>query len=169
MARPVFTGSGSAGDAGAGRGHVLVLPQLAFRTEPEEAAAFLAADAAGGERKNTSLDPSTGRIGNTTLPLDAAARLARMIDRFGRSAERLRCFPDMADAGQQYGCGRRAAGVARRRPVPGLRPPLPGSAWPLQKLGIAQGRRNVYDHIMLQLHDAGKLDAAYGAAAPRRR
>lgn len=37
----------------------------------------------------------------------------------------------------------------------------------MQKLGITKGRRNVYDHIMLQLHDAGKLDAAYGAAAPR--
>jgi hypothetical protein len=38
--------------------------------------------------------------------------------------------------------------------------PLPGSAWLLE-------RRSAYDHIMLGLHDRGKLDAAYQATAPR--
>jgi hypothetical protein len=44
--------------------------------------------------------------------------------------------------------------------------PLPGSAWLLQRLGITKGRRSAYDHIMLGLHDRGKLDAAYQATAP---
>jgi len=47
------------------------------------------------------------------------------------------------------------------------RRPLPGSAWLLERLGITKGRRSVYDHIMLGLHDRGKLDAAYQATAPR--
>ena len=43
---------------------------------------------------------------------------------------------------------------------------LPGSAWLLERLGITKGRRSDYDHMMLRLHDRGKLDAAYQAAAP---
>jgi hypothetical protein len=42
--------------------------------------------------------------------------------------------------------------------------PLPGSAWLLQQLGLTKGRRSAYDHIMLRLHDAGKLDRRYQAA-----
>ncbi len=44
--------------------------------------------------------------------------------------------------------------------------PLPGSFWLLERLGITKGRRSAYDHIMLGLHDRGKLDAAYQATAP---
>ncbi|MEO8715693.1 MAG: Kdo hydroxylase family protein [Acetobacteraceae bacterium] len=69
-------------------GRVLFLPRLAFATLPEEAA-FLSDDAAGGARKNVSLDPATGRTGNVGLPAEAAGRLTAMIDRFGRGAERL--------------------------------------------------------------------------------
>jgi hypothetical protein len=69
-------------------GGVLFLPRLAFRTTAEEAP-LLSGAAAGGTRKNVSLDPATGRTGNVGLPPDAAARLAAMIDRFGRGAERL--------------------------------------------------------------------------------
>ena len=43
---------------------------------------------------------------------------------------------------------------------------LPGSAWLLQRLGVTKGRRTIYDHLMLGLHDRGKLDAAYQATAP---
>lgn len=69
-------------------GRVLLLPDLPFRTGPDEAV-FLTADAAGGERKNISLDPVSGRLGNTTLPPDDAARLTAMLGRFGHAAERL--------------------------------------------------------------------------------
>jgi hypothetical protein len=51
--------------------------------------------------------------------------------------------------------------------LPRVRPPLPGSAVALQKLGLTTGRRSAYDHIMLKLHDAGKLDATYQAHGPR--
>jgi hypothetical protein len=44
---------------------------------------------------------------------------------------------------------------------------MPGSAWLLQRLGVTKGRRSEYDRIMLRLHDAGKLDAAYQSDAPR--
>jgi hypothetical protein len=202
-------------------GRVLVLPRLAFRTEPEEAP-FLSADAAGGERKNISLDPATGRIGNTTLQPDAAARVTGMIDRFGRSAELLLrdLLPDYASVLERARTsfrpveiegrptsprhddrllhvdafptrpmlGRRILrvfsniapdGAVRawrvgepfpdfaRRFLPRVGTPLPGSAWFLDKLGVTKGRRSAYDHIMLRLHDAGKLDAAYQASAPR--
>ena len=51
--------------------------------------------------------------------------------------------------------------------LPRTRAALPGSAWLLERLGITKGRRSEYDRIMLCLHDAGKLDAAYQSAAPK--
>ncbi len=36
-------------------------------------------------------------------------------------------------------------------------------------LRLTRGRQTAYDQVMLQLHDAAKLDDAYQAAAPRRR
>jgi len=202
-------------------GRVLVLPQLPFHTEPDEAP-FLSAGASAGERKNISLDPATGRIGNTSLPPDAAARLARMIDRFGRSAEQLlhdllpgyaptlerartsfrpveiegrptsprhddrllhvdsfparpmlgrrilRLFSNIAPDGavRAWRVGEPFPEYARRF-LPRAGTPLPASAWLLERLGITKGRRSAYDHIMLRLHDAGKLDAAYQSAAPK--
>ena len=69
-------------------GRVLYLPHLPFQTEPAEQH-FLRPDAAGGERKNISLDPGTRELSNTALdPADATA-LAAMIERFGRAAARL--------------------------------------------------------------------------------
>jgi hypothetical protein len=47
-----------------------------------------------------------------------------------------------------------------------VKPPLPGSAWALAAAGITKGRRSRYDHLMLGLHDSGKLDAAYQRNAP---
>ena len=51
--------------------------------------------------------------------------------------------------------------------LPGIRPPLPGTAYVLAALGITKGERSPYDHIMLQLHDRMKADAAYQLAAPQ--
>lgn len=202
-------------------GRVLVLAQLSFRIEPEEMG-FLSGEVAAGERKNISLDPVTGQIGNTSLPAADAARLVRMIDRFGRSAEQLlhdllpdyaptlerartsfrpveiegrpssprhddrllhvdafptrpmlgrrilRVFSNIAPdgAGRAWRVGEPFADYARRF-LPRAGTPLPGSSWLLEKLGITRGQRSAYDHIMLRLHDAGKLDAAYQAQAPR--
>jgi len=37
----------------------------------------------------------------------------------------------------------------------------PGSAWLLDHLGITKGKRSLYDHIMLELHDRAKMDDYY--------
>lgn len=52
-----------------------------------------------------------------------------------------------------------------QRFLPGVGRPLPASAWLLERLGITKGRRSHYDHIMLSLHDKGKLDVPYQASA----
>ncbi|HEX2565785.1 MAG TPA: Kdo hydroxylase family protein [Burkholderiales bacterium] len=51
--------------------------------------------------------------------------------------------------------------------VPKMARPLPGSAALLAALGLTKGKRSEYDHIMLQLHDRMKADAAYQAASPQ--
>jgi hypothetical protein len=51
--------------------------------------------------------------------------------------------------------------------LPRVKTAVPGSAWLRQRVGLTKGRRGQYDHIMLGMHDAGKLDAAYQAHAPR--
>ena len=53
-----------------------------------------------------------------------------------------------------------------RKFLPRVRGPLPGTAAVLAALVLSKGRRSPYDHIMLSLHDAGKLDADYQKTAP---
>ena len=48
-------------------------------------------------------------------------------------------------------------------------PQWPGSAWLLERLHITKGRRSAYDHVMLNLHDAAKLDDGYQQATQRTR
>ncbi|MFZ5790409.1 MAG: Kdo hydroxylase family protein [Pseudomonadota bacterium] len=50
-----------------------------------------------------------------------------------------------------------------RRFFASLPAPWPGSAAALAAIGLTKGRRAAYDHYMLRLHDAMKLDAAYQA------
>jgi hypothetical protein len=69
-------------------GRVLLLPQLPFRVAADEMF-LLSPKIMGSERKNISLDPATGRVGNTALGGEAAAKLVAMMQRFGDSAERL--------------------------------------------------------------------------------
>jgi len=45
----------------------------------------------------------------------------------------------------------------------------PASAWLQEKLRITKGRRSAYDHVMLNLHDAAKLDDSYQQSIPRMR
>jgi 3-deoxy-D-manno-oct-2-ulosonic acid (Kdo) hydroxylase len=45
--------------------------------------------------------------------------------------------------------------------LPGIRPPLPGKAALLHRLGIIKGHRTEYDHYMLGIHDRMKADYAY--------
>jgi hypothetical protein len=51
--------------------------------------------------------------------------------------------------------------------LPRIRPAVPGAAFVQQLLGLTKGRRAAYDHIMLGLHDAGKLDSAYQSEGPK--
>jgi hypothetical protein len=201
-------------------GKVLVLPDLPFQVAPDEAD-LLRPDVAGGERKNVSLDPRTGRLGNVALQPGEAGRLTAMVRRFADHAAGLVAdlLPGYAPALQQARTSFRPNEIAGRnysprhddrrlhvdafpsRPMadkrilrlftnvapdgavrawrvgekfepfalrflPRAGRPLPGSAWLLQRLGITKGRRSVYDHIMLSLHDRSKLDAAYQASAP---
>jgi hypothetical protein len=56
-----------------------------------------------------------------------------------------------------------------RRYAPDVQPQWPGSAWLQEKLSITKGRRSAYDHVMLNLHDAAKLDDDYQRNTPRTR
>ena len=49
--------------------------------------------------------------------------------------------------------------------LPRIPPPLPGAARMLAAIRITKGVRSPYDHIMLQLHDRMKADAAYQLSA----
>lgn len=66
-------------------GKVVLLPHLAFHLMPSELD-LLDPAVSGGARKNISLDPKTGALGNTTLKGDAAAPLRAMMHRFGSAA-----------------------------------------------------------------------------------
>ena len=57
--------------------------------------------------------------------------------------------------------------VAAQDSFPAFAPPLPGTSYLLAALGITRGERSAYDHIMLQLHDRMKSDAAYQLDAPQ--
>jgi hypothetical protein len=202
-------------------GRVLVLPALRFAVAAAEQR-FLDAGSLGGNRKNISLDPDRGTLGNSALPAADATALAGMMQRYADGAARLLAglLPGYASSLQRARTSFRPAEIAGRaysprqddrllhvdafptRPMAGrrilrvfsniapdgaprawrvgepfpdfaraflarVRPPLPGSALVLQKLGLTKGRRSAYDHIMLKLHDVGKLDAAYQAEGPR--
>ena len=56
-----------------------------------------------------------------------------------------------------------------KRYLPRISRPLPGSAWLLERTGITKRRRTEYDHLMLQLHDRAKADAAFQQSSPQAR
>ncbi len=80
----------------------------------------------------------------------------------------LRLFSNVADDGAKryWRVGEPFAGFARQF-VPKIKPPVPGSAWLLERLGITKGRRSSYDHYMLNLHDGAKLDSRYQSEAAK--
>jgi 3-deoxy-D-manno-oct-2-ulosonic acid (Kdo) hydroxylase len=57
--------------------------------------------------------------------------------------------------------------AAARRFVPRIRDPLPGASSFLATLGVTKGRRTLYDHLMLNLHDQIKADLAYQRDCPQ--
>jgi len=52
--------------------------------------------------------------------------------------------------------------------LPRTKPPFPGYLAALHALGITKKRRSLYDHVMLQLHDAVKADMDYQRQAPQK-
>jgi hypothetical protein len=58
---------------------------------------------------------------------------------------------------------------AARKLLPRVRAPLPGALGMMALLRITKGRRSLYDHYMLGLHDAMKADTKYQAEAPQSR
>jgi hypothetical protein len=56
-----------------------------------------------------------------------------------------------------------------KRYLPAIKPPLPGSAWLMERTGVTKRRRTEYDHVMLQLHDRAKADAAFQQGSPQAR
>lgn len=58
---------------------------------------------------------------------------------------------------------------AARTLLPRVRPPLPGAFSLLAALRVTKGRRTLYDHYMLGLHDAMKEDTRYQREAPQSR
>ena len=58
---------------------------------------------------------------------------------------------------------------AARKLLPRVNGPLPGALAMMALLRITKGRRSLYDHYMLGLHDAMKADTRYQADAPQSR
>ncbi len=51
--------------------------------------------------------------------------------------------------------------------LPGIRRPMPGKSWLLERLRIVRGRRTEYDHVMLGIHDRMKKDQVYQSEVPQ--
>jgi hypothetical protein len=95
------------------RGHVLFLPHLTFAVSD---AADIFSPAILSSSKNTSFDPSTERIGGTTLQGEQLARLREMMRRFSDQAHELvhHLFPAYAGSLQRARASFRPAEIAGR-------------------------------------------------------
>jgi hypothetical protein len=95
-------------------GRVLLLA-LPFRVAADETA-LLSPSVMGSERKNISLDPASGHIGNTSLSGADAERLRAMMQRFGDGAERMLrdLLPGYASALERARTSFRPAEIAGR-------------------------------------------------------
>jgi hypothetical protein len=121
------------------------------------------------ERARTSFRPAE-IAGRSTTPRHDDKRLH--VDAFPtrpmRGRRILRLFNNIAPDGvsRQWRVGEPFADFAAQF-LPRLGPMPPGQAWAMALLGLTRGRRSRYDHLMLGLHDAGKLDASYQENTPR--
>jgi hypothetical protein len=81
----------------------------------------------------------------------------------------LRFFANVApDSTRKWHVGEPFEDFARTF-LPKVGPHLPGKSWLYDKLGVTRGRRSLYDELMLSLHDAGKLDAAFQQNSPHQK
>jgi hypothetical protein len=123
------------------------------------------------------------RRGNTSFrPFDVAGRVRSWrqddtrlhVDAFPsnpmQGTRLLRVFTNVNAEGQprRWRVGEPFEAHARRY-LGSIGRPWPGSAWLLHATGITKQRRTEYDHLMLQLHDRAKADAAFQATSPQAR
>ena len=121
------------------------------------------------------------RRGNTSFrPVDVAGRATSWrqddtrlhIDAFPSNpmhgTRLLRVFCNINPSGQprEWRVGEPFEAHAKRY-LDRIKRPLPGSAWLLERTGITKRRRTEYDHVMLQLHDLAKSDAAFQRDSPQ--
>lgn len=80
----------------------------------------------------------------------------------------LRVFTNVNPAGRPrcWRLGEPFEQVATRF-APGVRSPAPGSLMIMQWFGVTRGRRSLYDHYMLGLHNAMKADEEYQRTSPQ--
>jgi hypothetical protein len=197
-------------------GHVLFLPNLRFELSEAERA-FLTPDIVG-KSKNVSYDPTSGKVGGSTVAEFKVHELRALMDRFAKSTRELiaALLPAYQGGLHQAKTSLRPVEVAGRKqtwrkddtrlhvdsfpsqPSRGkrilrvfsnvnpegrprvwkvgesfksvaqkfwgeLRAPLPGERSLLATIRVTKGVRSRYDHYMLKLHDAMKLDPAYQA------
>jgi 3-deoxy-D-manno-oct-2-ulosonic acid (Kdo) hydroxylase len=125
---------------------------------------------AGLERARTSFRPlaierrtSSWRSDDSRLHVDAFP------SRPTRGRRILRVFANLDPFGRPrvWRVGEPFDDLARRF-LPQLRRSWPGSSWLLDRLGVTQGERSEYDHVMLQLHDLAKSDADLQSRSPQR-
>ena len=123
------------------------------------------------------------RRGNTSFrPTDVAGRIRSWrqddtrlhVDAFPsnpmQGTRLLRVFTNVHPGGQprRWRVGETFEAHARRY-LGSIKPALPGSAWLMHATGITKRRRTEYDHLMLQLHDRAKADAAFQSTSPQAR
>ncbi len=123
------------------------------------------------------------RRGNTSFrPTDVAGRVRSWrqddtrlhIDAFPsnpmQGTRLLRVFSNVNPSGEprRWRVGEPFEAHAKRY-LDAIRRPLPGSAWLMATTGITKRRRTEYDHVMLQLHDRAKADAAFQSTSPQAR
>lgn len=125
----------------------------------------------GLERARTSFRPveikgraSSGRKDDTRLHVDAFP------SRPNQGRRIMRVFTNVNPHGQPrvWHLGE-PFDIYAQHFLPAVRPALPGSARLLHWLHITRSLRTPYDHIMLNLHDRGKLDKQYQDTAPKTR
>ncbi len=105
---------------------------------------------------------TSDRKDDTRLHVDAFASRPNQ----GRRILRLFCNIDPQGRPRQWLVGEPFDAYARRFAAR-ARAQLPGEGAVLQALRLTKSRRTAYDHVMLAMHDAGKLDDGYQADAPR--
>lgn len=125
----------------------------------------------GLERARTSFRPveirgraSSGRKDDTRLHVDAFP------SRPNQGRRIMRVFTNVNPHGQPriWHLGE-PFDVYAQRFLPSISAAPPGSARALHWLHITRSLRTPYDHIMLNLHDRGKLDQRYQETAPKTR